>query len=560
MGMGTWISISESALMLFMFNTQLTQALRKYRIQSDDQLHPLSLLSHTPQAVFNSYGCQPNTICLPGTRDGILNQIEAWADRTDNKCIFWLDGMTGTGKTTIARTIAHRYHGRGHLGASFFFSRHQRDLRHARKLFTSIAWQLAQTSAVLKELICEAVCTYRNIAHQTLRAQWTQLIFRPIYKLKATSPELPLIVVVDGLDECEDENDIWRVIQLFAEASSLGKGRLRILMTSKHESPVRLGFDNIHEDQHQDLVLHNIPSPAINQAVSIFFRHELNAFISFEKWPSELDIAYLVEQAGGSFIWAATACRFIKGGRSLARRRLSFILAGGSRIRGVEGNLEEVYTTILVHSIKGDDDEQETGKLLEMFREIVGSILILRDPLPAAVLARLLEKSEEVVAKTLNKLYSVLDVPNNGNTPVHLIHPSFQEFLLDKGRCVNQQLWVDERKTHHRMFLSCVELMSKALKQDLCNLGHPGTRTYEIDENRLSKCLPWELRYACRNWVEHLQRSTSGFFDIGVVLPFLQEHLLHWLEALALMKAASVGVQMLTMLQSLVPVSESERF
>lgn len=65
---------------------------------------------------------------------------------------------------------------------------------------------------------------------------------------------------------------------------------------------------------------------------------------------------------------------------------------------------------------------------------------------------------------------------------------------------MNAQLWVDECKTHHRVFVSCIELMDKALKQDLCNLGHPEARAAEVDEKRMNEYLPRELRYACRYW------------------------------------------------------------
>ena len=124
---------------------------------------------------------------------------------------------------------------------------------------------------------------------------------------------------------------------------------------------------------------------------------------------------------------------------------------------------------------------------------------------------------------------------------------------------MNAQLWVDECKTHHRVFVSCIELMSATLKQDICDLGHPGARAAEVDEKRMNDHLPWELRYACRYWVEHLRRSRVDLAGDGRVYAFFREHLLHWLETLGLMQAASEGVRMMTILQSLVTVSELAR-
>jgi pantothenate kinase-related protein Tda10 len=57
-------------------------------------------------ASFNSHNEEHNARCLPNTRTELLDQITKWANDKDGKPIFWLCGMAGTGKSTIARTIA----------------------------------------------------------------------------------------------------------------------------------------------------------------------------------------------------------------------------------------------------------------------------------------------------------------------------------------------------------------------------------------------------------------------------------------------------------------------
>ena len=142
----------------------------------------------------------------------------------------------------------------------------------------------------------------------------------------------------------------------------------------------------------------------VGKDLLIFFRHELKVLGVLDQWPSESDVARLVKRAGGLFIWAATACRFIKDGRRLARKRLSLILNGNSAKKGSEKKLDEIYTTILLQSISGDYDDQDKEELLKLFREVVGSIVILFDPLPTAALARLLNKQKEEIDHTLNDL------------------------------------------------------------------------------------------------------------------------------------------------------------
>jgi hypothetical protein len=113
------------------------------------------LLLHRPPSTLTTSGT--TLVCLPHTRVDILKQIIEWADGGNERCIFWLNGTAGTGKSTIARTVARKYHDQGRLGASFFFSRGAGDVSHAGKFFTSIAVQLANESRILRRYICEAI-------------------------------------------------------------------------------------------------------------------------------------------------------------------------------------------------------------------------------------------------------------------------------------------------------------------------------------------------------------------------------------------------------------------
>ncbi|KAG8866013.1 F-box/WD repeat-containing protein 9, partial [Tulasnella sp. 332] len=83
--------------------------------------------------------------CLEGTRTRILHDIRDWIFNTnsDPLQIFWLYGLAGTGKSTIAHTISEYCAAAGNLGASFFFSRDQADRTDGRRVFSTIAFQLA---------------------------------------------------------------------------------------------------------------------------------------------------------------------------------------------------------------------------------------------------------------------------------------------------------------------------------------------------------------------------------------------------------------------------------
>ena len=172
----------------------------------------LKILPYAAQAAFDSRDKQHNPLCLPDTRVGILTQIREWADSNHEKCIFWLNGMAGTGKSTIALTVAREYDQKGRLGASFFFSRGGGDLGSSSKVFTTLATQLAEKSPDLKRYICEAVAENADIGNKGLYDQWNKLILQPLSRLNKSSFPLPLILLIDALDECEGDDDVQLVL------------------------------------------------------------------------------------------------------------------------------------------------------------------------------------------------------------------------------------------------------------------------------------------------------------------------------------------------------------
>ena len=132
-----------------------------------------------------------------------------WSADLGHKSIFWLNSMAGIGKSTIARTITRTLIKQKRFVANFFFSRGRGDLSHTSKLFNTIARQLAATSQALRYYICEAIAKHNNISRQSMRDQWTKLIYQPLIKLSG-DPKSPLffVVVIDALDKYGRQEDI----------------------------------------------------------------------------------------------------------------------------------------------------------------------------------------------------------------------------------------------------------------------------------------------------------------------------------------------------------------
>jgi len=486
--------------------------------------------------------------------------------------------LAGTGKSTIARTVARKYFEQHQLGASFFFSRGGGDVGRADKFVTTIARQLASSIPSFQRAISEAIIERSDIASHALSDQWRQLILRPLCQLPSDSCPSSYILVIDALDECDGDKNIGIILQLLAEARLLKTVRLRLFLTSRPETPIQNGFYHIPGAEHQDFVLHNISSSIINHDIAIFLEHNLRrtrtAFHLPSGWPSEQEIAALGKNASGLFIWAATACRFIHAGKRFAADRLSLVLkrrapvddteedystddsvaSNGDCMISPEEKLNEIYLAVLQNSVR-NYTKDERKRWYKLLRDATGTIILLFLPLSAISLARFLNVHEEYIIQTLNDLHSILNIPEVQVLPIRLHHPSFRDFLLDKSRCGSSKFWVDEKQAHCRLADSCIRLMSTALKEDICGVHVPGTLATDVERNQVDQYLPPEIQYSCLYWIQHLQRSDAQLRDNDYVHQFLQEHLLHWLEALSWMQKMPEGILDIISLESIALVS-----
>ncbi|KAH8685007.1 hypothetical protein BGZ61DRAFT_356172, partial [Ilyonectria robusta] len=337
--------------------TRLQEEIEKKDAEGTRQKFLLSKLPVIPQAAFNSLENQHGSMCLTGTRVQLLQEIIGWVDGPDKSCIFWLNGIAGTGKSTVARTIARTFHDRGCLGASFFFSRGGGDVSRADRLFTTLAWQLAAKIP-------------QNIADQSLRDQWDQLIFKPLSKLGSKTPPSTIVIVMDALDECNSERDVRIILRLLASTKSLKGIRLRVFITSRPEIPIRCSFYQIPEAERHIFLLHDILPEIVDHDLGLFFEHNLTKIREergFDKnWPGMQSIRRLIEISGGLFIWASTACRFIREGRRLAVNRLSDLLIGQCSGVGPEKKLDDIYTTVLRGCIQQEYNDQEKQVVYDM--------------------------------------------------------------------------------------------------------------------------------------------------------------------------------------------------
>lgn len=529
------------------------KALRRLKKEIGESYN--TLLPVAEGASFDSHVQEHNAKCLPDTRVALIDHINKWAEDRTGKPIFWLNGMAGTGKSTVARTIARLFADRDQLGATFFFKKGDGSLGNADRFFTTLATELMASIPQMALELEETLRQDQLISAKSLKEQFERLILNPLLHIVPVQEPLKgRIIVIDALDECERDEDIREILRLLSRTKELAGAFLRVFVTSRPELYIRLGFKQMSNGEYENFILHEVADDIIKHDIRVYLENQFDAMREERSlphdWPSKDQIQSLVRLAAPLFIFAATACRYIGDPKYNPQRRLDLLLTSRN---AKSSKLDSTYLPIL-NLLFEEEDEEDKERWITEFRTIVGSIVMLMTPLSIVALANLLNVSKFDISCRLDPLHSVLSVPEDIDLPIRSLHASLRDFLVDPKKREKSPIWIHERKMHEDLAWRCIELMSRptGLRQDICNLELPRASKRNIDRRSLASSIPSELQYACSYWAEHVEQAALPISDYGKIHRFLMKHFIHWLEVMWLVGQSRQSLSVLSHLLSLV--------
>ena len=153
----------------------------------------------------------------------------------------------------------------------------------------------------------------------------------------------------------------------------------------------------------------------------------------------------------------------------------------------------------------------------------MGSIALLFDPLDPAGLGALLDLQESMVRMTLCSLHSMVIVPDTGDGPVRLIHPSSHDFLIDKNRCDDASFAVNSPLQHTLLAERCLRALS-TLTPDMCRIGDASLYNQEVAglQTRIASLIPAHDRRSDSEYIRTImcQYSKYSLFLHSVIVTF----------------------------------------
>jgi hypothetical protein len=484
------------------------------------------------------------TTCLPATRHDVLSFIINWVTQPSGQTqVLWLYGRAGAGKSTIATTVANYFHDLGRLGAFLFFDRRFPERSHPTNVIRTLAYQLGSYDSRIGASLSEIINNDRMIPRSALASQFSKLLADPLSSLETLHNFGPTLIILDAFDECGSVDERKGLLEVLSEHSGRLPLNFRFLVTSRAERDIHFAFQS---HQHIQPYEPSLTSTDLNQDIPAYFRYRMAAVCAKNKhlelpegWPGVENISALTSRAYGLFIWASTASDFIDAHNP--RKRLQLLLRGDTS-SGAQLALDKLYTTALECAGNWDDED-----FVVDFRSIVGIISVARIPLSSIAIDKLLCGLEPGIQPSLAVILHLGCVFQLDPT-VGALHPSFLDFLSTRSRC-NREIWFFTPGPFHRSLgAQCLYWLERELKRNICDL----TLSADTRDAYLSE----HVSYACMFWIDHIcLMEENKEAIVNQIDCFLHQHLLHWLEAMSILKKSRGTVEMLSRLVDWIIVS-----
>ncbi|KAE9385621.1 hypothetical protein BT96DRAFT_574609 [Gymnopus androsaceus JB14] len=538
-----------------LLNIRLTQ-----EIKDNTEILRLKSLNPSFEALHTQDG---RDRCVKETRVHIIEQILSWCKdlSPESPSIYWLNGMAGTGKSTIALTICDmltKDNKATRLGASFFCSHQVLNRGKQANVIPTIAHQLALSFPPFGRALLDAKLDAQPIA---VKEHSKRMLIEP-WKAAISEHVAPIIVVIDALDELEGMEGSQFFQNLMAVmAEETNSVRLKFFITSRQDPKIVEMAQKLPPTVRPRL--QDIENIVVEGDITLYLRDALPEL-------NEDDYSKVARQSAGLFIFAATMVRFILGpfpqSSHMQKSRLELMLGEWPNTdeKPDEGlAVDKLYEEILLDYFKlmAPVDRKIYFKILQ-------TIMCTKVPLMAADIATLCcspgPLKEEDICIMVSSLHAVLYLFEDH---VFTYHKSFIDFMSNVSRLQGNQMRAifngyPQDICHYDLTMKTFDVMQD-LHFNICKLPSSFQNDAEIKDlsHRIKTNIPKALQYACQYWSAHLASSTGEKReDIAKKLwVWMGKKSIFWIEAMNLMRMVGKCHAMLMEVQKYVRVLPEQR-
>ncbi|KAF8298355.1 WD40 repeat-like protein, partial [Clavulina sp. PMI_390] len=477
--------------------------------------------------------------------------------------ILWLMGVAGSGKSSIAVSLAKYLHSASVCTAYYRFEAAKQHHLNPSNLFTTIALQLAAQNAVIEAQLLGLMRSTKDLQQRNEDpAEQLERFLLPLLKGHSTTL-IPIVIIIDALDESGGVRARRKLLKALASLAPHLPSTVHILITSRPELDILDMVEILPQLPNvSSLFMDALPNQSTEKDISHYISHMLEGP---PLNPTQEQLENLSSKAQLSFQWASTACLYIvdqeDGNQAVSpSKRLKNVLSTSSAASS-QVTLYTLYSTLMDAQFG-----QSTSGDLELLRLLLGVLVVKMEPLSLATLLKLLHTCllyygeigdvEAEAVRGLGLLSSLIagTRSHTPNMPLLPLHTSFLDFLQDSAS--NPKYCVDISKTHRLLTESCFAVMQsgeKKLKFNICQLTTSFLPNSSIPQlpTLIEDNIGSTLSYACHFWASHLVSAKdvtpSTLNAIKNLLSTPQ--FLYWLEVMSLTDASPTAALSLVVAQ-----------
>src|SRR3984957_6539550 len=399
--------------------------------------------------------------CQPDTRLDIIQAIVEWVTMSsEGNNVLWLHGLAGSGKSSIATTIAKHFRRLRRLAAFLPFDR--KALSDPFSVIKTLARRLGSFDSRIGSIISAAISNNAEFDTGSLAEQF-ELLLQPLSGLDSLQADGPIVVILDALDECGTPKSRVSLLKVLPGVFQKLPLCIRVFVTSRKEQDINLAFANKPHICAQEL---KITTSRNKDDVTSFLchkfaeiRHAKHLLSLASDWPGEKIINTLGSHSGGLFQWCSTAIKLIEKAHDPESKVEQLVKA--------EPGTAEVALYALYAAVFEDAGPWEEENFRNDFQAVIGTILVACQALTLETLDQLLGMKRPAL-HTIQYFGSVFSW--GSGQPVQFLHPSLLDFLQDIKYCKGNYWWIDTAEHHFLMARRCFQIMTKELKFDMCQL------------------------------------------------------------------------------------------
>jgi hypothetical protein len=488
-----------------------------------------SLLLRRLKPVETSY--HRDHCCMDGTRQSLLNQVIAWVTKEhDQSSTYWVYGLPGIGKTSLAHSVCASLHKGQHLAGAFFCRRDDPNLSEPRNILPTLIYKLSIIFPLFRTVVAESLRNDPNLTPESMKYTF----FHDLICKLPRPPARTLVLVIDAFDESGDNRSRPGVLKVLADAAAQAPW-LKIIITSRPETDIERFFNSLTPSSYlrYDLAAdENATSDLRVFAQDRFSRVASERYLR-SPWPEQSLFNGIISRAAGLFIFIETislALEQCDDPTELLKATLED--SAGTSLK----SLYKLYSSILKARIVHNNAK---------FQRVIGVLLATAPyrPLCEETIGELAGVDLRHVKTWVDNLSSLLYRDERANGAIRVRHLSISDFFVSNDCPSNYR--VDLGDTNVQLGIVCLKTMVRQLRFNICKLEDSRLANTDVRdlESRIRDNISDALQYSSLYWSNHLCFLPDNR-DRHVMKEFVEGlYPLFWIEVLSIMGMVRLVLQ-----------------